>query len=257
MRIISKHKDYYDSASGLGVDMKQVFNRKTDEFKKFEDHGLDLKTLRLRSCNNLSNDKVRYYNDVTLRSSLLFFCGSVYPFVKLIYHTKFTSIKKDDYIFFDVGTLSSHMEEHHNKYFHEVFNTNKKQGLFSKNITEKSMKEHFSDENKALNVSALIALSHVLNSPYFTASSNDKSRLYDYDIKNNKDISIVVNPILKELGFQKIKDPYTCFQEINQYCFGVLSNIENGHDDIEDKYKITGKGFDPKYGFRTRPKVKK
>lgn len=60
-------------------------------------------------------------------------------------------------------------------------------------------------------------------------------------------------PVLQDLNFQKVKDPYTAFQEVQAYKFGVLGCNENEVVTISDKDRIAGKGFDTKYGFRTRP----
>jgi hypothetical protein len=40
------------------------------------------------------------------------------------------------------------------------------------------------------------------------------------------------------------------------YVDGQLAYPGNIMVEIDDKYKITGKGFDPVYGFRTRPQEK-
>ena len=49
-------------------------------------------------------------------------------------------------------------------------------------------------------------------------------------------------------------DPFTAYQEIDMWISGTLSYPQNFMVDIEDKYKVLEHGFDPKYGFRTRPK---
>ena len=50
-------------------------------------------------------------------------------------------------------------------------------------------------------------------------------------------------------------DTYTAFQEIQMYISGVLGTNEDGHDTNQtEKEKVRQHGFDPKYGFRTRPK---
>ena len=49
-------------------------------------------------------------------------------------------------------------------------------------------------------------------------------------------------------------DSYSAYQELQQYVDGSLSYPGNIPQDIPDEYKIESKGFDPEYGFRTRPK---
>lgn len=69
----------------------------------------------------------------------------------------------------------------------------------------------------------------------------------------NEKQSITTWPCLKDLGFQKIKDPYTAFQDISMYQFGVLGDVDKDTVDISDKDRVAGKGFDTVYGFRKRP----
>lgn len=61
-------------------------------------------------------------------------------------------------------------------------------------------------------------------------------------------------PVLKDLQFQRVKDPYTAFQEISIYISGVMGAKTVPTVTISDKSKIVKHGFDLKYGFRTRPK---
>lgn len=69
----------------------------------------------------------------------------------------------------------------------------------------------------------------------------------------HKHMYIQNNAILSEYNFQRIVDPYTAYQEIAMFVDN-LSYPGNIEYEIPDEYKIESKGFDPKYGFRTRPK---
>lgn len=68
---------------------------------------------------------------------------------------------------------------------------------------------------------------------------------------------VYLNCELKPYEFYKVFDPYSAYQELSMYVDGQLAYPGNLTVEIEDKYKIAGKGFDPVYGFRTRPKDKK
>lgn len=68
-----------------------------------------------------------------------------------------------------------------------------------------------------------------------------------------KNVLVVKNPRLASLGFQRTLDPFACFQEISQFIGGVVPGQQLPLVEISDKSKIEKKGFDPKYGFRTRP----
>jgi hypothetical protein len=67
---------------------------------------------------------------------------------------------------------------------------------------------------------------------------------------------LTLNPSLKKLDFQKIKDVYTAYQDIFQYVAGVLNQPEVKMVKITDKDKIHKHGFD-KWSFRKMPTKKK
>ena len=71
----------------------------------------------------------------------------------------------------------------------------------------------------------------------------------------------VINPILADYSFYKVKDAFTAFQEIQQYISGVLGTDGNEPIVTDDKYKILAQGFDLKTSFRKdkeiKPRVKK
>lgn len=96
-------------------------------------------------------------------------------------------------------------------------------------------------------------LSHQLKAPYFVVSPVGGLN-YHYWVN---DATVETFPVLQEYNFQTVVDPYTAYQEIQQYYFGVLGGHTKELTEIEDKYKLQGKGFDGKYGFRTRPKEEK
>lgn len=75
--------------------------------------------------------------------------------------------------------------------------------------------------------------------------------------KTNKGIG-EINPCLRDMGFQRVIDPYQCFQEIEMY----LSNILTPRDTIaitsgDDKVLAQVKGFDEQSFKQARPGAKK
>lgn len=61
---------------------------------------------------------------------------------------------------------------------------------------------------------------------------------------------IVINPPLKKYEFYKIKPPPQCYQEIEAYLFGVISEAREKVPPVSDKDLLLAKGFDPKTSFR-------
>lgn len=94
---------------------------------------------------------------------------------------------------------------------------------------------------------------------WFTKNTN---RQPDYDwMVANKVTCVVydgnvllVNPPLKDYQFYRIMDPYTAYQELDMYVGGTLAWPFNMMVEVSDASKVAKHGFDPKYGFRTRPR---
>lgn len=64
---------------------------------------------------------------------------------------------------------------------------------------------------------------------------------------------LILNPKLANWEFWKVKDPFTAFQEIQQYISGVIGTGGNEPVATDDKYKILSHGFDLKTSFRKDP----
>jgi hypothetical protein len=64
--------------------------------------------------------------------------------------------------------------------------------------------------------------------------------------------SIEANPYLRDIGFMRVLDPYTIWQEIDMFMNNQLAN-EADPGVVPDKYRWIQRGFDEKISFRTRP----
>ena len=62
--------------------------------------------------------------------------------------------------------------------------------------------------------------------------------------------TFTLNPNLKDLQFQKYKDAYSTFQDIQSYISGILGITTPETLELSDKSKILKAGFDPKISFR-------
>lgn len=66
---------------------------------------------------------------------------------------------------------------------------------------------------------------------------------------------MVINPILKSIGFQSIIDPWTAYQEIDRYLGNDLVKDQLADFKMSDELKRDSKGFD-KWSFKNGPKKK-
>jgi hypothetical protein len=67
------------------------------------------------------------------------------------------------------------------------------------------------------------------------------------------DNKILLNPKLKDYGFERIKDSFTAFQEISVYLANILVEQKETAR-VADKFRIEQHGFDLKKSFRREKK---
>jgi len=228
MKIVGKKRDYYDSAGWYSEDVLYVR-------KKMDYQAEDLEKGDLENLERVFENHPQCGLERNL--VIIGFCGKIYP-------TYFLSktVKKHT---LDLGT-NFETWAYSTKEIQDFYGAKKAfpdnypyPGRWHKTIVREYFRQWIGSDvclNLFLN----------LNIPIFITERHTLSSCREVS-------SITVNPLLKEFKFQKIFDPYTAHQEMEMFVGGILKSKENKVLDIEDKYLITQKGFDEKYGFRKRP----
>jgi hypothetical protein len=222
MRIISKFHDYYDSALKQGFDKETVYVR---EIRQTQFTPADA-PLRMNSTYGLPYQ---------VSFLILGFCGQLYKVIQV----------EDQTV---PGARHSH-------YFYswsdfEIYAKAQDIGLDWGGKGDKRPYRWRVHSNNAKD------LEHHYN-------SMDPSSLQKYFVEKNVPIFIYQpwttntyllneNASLKEIEFFKVKDVFTCFQDIYMYVSGVLNQRENPMVSISNQDKIDKHGFDD-YSFRKLP----
>ncbi len=215
MRLHSDFHDYYDHAVGYGIDEKVHYNR----FTKPTD-------INLRS---------ELDRPIHRRSGILGFCGKLFPFVQLSRYDK--------------KRLYDWEDEYDGKIVEEYF-------AFS--LDEYKEKEQAWDE-----YSDDIGYSDDIRfKQFFVDWRTDNDKLF-VELKcpvwlmrfYERSPNGLLNPVLKELGFDKNKDAFSAFQEISMYLANILVE-QKTVDSVDDKHRIQQHGFDLKESFRNTQKKK-
>lgn len=210
MILHSDFRDYYDSAIGFGVDEKIHYNR----FQKA--HQIDL-----RSSTDFPRDA---------RIGILGFCGSLYPFVCVERYDKIRDCDLDDdydgkvveiFYAFNPHELSEYVE----KWYDFV------QGPYDHH-REKGLRKFFLDWSRNADEIFLDLKVPTWIAFFLKAAPNG-----------------ILNPSLKEVGFERLKDPFSAFQEISMYLANILVE-QKDITEVEDRYRIEQHGFDLKKSFR-------
>lgn len=241
MLIVSKHRDYYDSAVGLGIDKTIVYER-------------HLKTIELPDDILLATT-INYFEDFTSNYGsripknkyasgyfIIGFCGKLYIGFKFTKENN-TNVPNPLYntkIIYDI--------EEARKFFDFKKNEHKK-WYWSGESNEERL------NNFILKIKSIdpIEWFRKFNTPIFVIGNNNNVVNHNYNSSSLKKVTI--NPILKDYDFAKKFDPYSAFQEIQMFISGVLGTNKDGVDiKMSEKQKVQQYGFDKKYGFRKRPK---
>lgn len=225
MLIISKEHDYYDPVASLGIDKQCPYKRKT-EVTKFSYDG---KMPSPPSTDRYSSKKHHYH----FYYHVMGFCGTFYPFITVKKLDPTTKKVLETLYFYDESKILEYVNQEKIQYRQYV--------SFWSRI--------------ALSFSTTDGLSKFFNpktwSPFLHYFQEKKVPIFLMEPN-----TITLNPLLRQYEFQKIKDPYTAFQDLYMFISGVLGVESRPMIEISDKDKAAAKGHDGKYSFR-KPKGKR
>lgn len=229
MRIISKFKDYYDSASGHGVDMTVVYTRVTEELEKtWSRSALDEATKT-----NALIDSVRVDNSPsqTFTPIVVGFCGKMY--YGLMYYVDpkgkdpelpvYSRIPSLDGLRLEYAWKASDLSD-------EVLD--KQRGY--RHWKSRTIREWFT-----ANPSGVDNLDWFLDNKIVCCYKVDKK--------------LVINPKLQDIKFQRVFDSFSAYQEIAMFVSGVMCDVSKREPEpITDVMRAATKGFD-QHSFRRGP----
>jgi hypothetical protein len=229
MLIVSKHLDYYDGLSKQYLDRSIVYNRTKEDIQNSKiGYGSELgKLLNIYKDIPMTGDyytKLKKYENF-MEPILIGFCGEFY----LGYRCHLITDIQESYLYNQIDVMDKHTQ------LKNQWNDRYLYGFEGKKIVNS-----FLEIRKYKNDDIFIEL----GCPVFTI------RLDRYS--NINPFVITKNPILKDIGFQKVKDIFTCFQDIQTFLSNVLVKKEVDTI-ISDIDLLHSKGYD-KYSFRKEKK---
>lgn len=226
MKIISKHKDYYDGiCQSLGIDEHIVYVRENKEIE-------DQFQYYLPYYENIeSNKKYRIFTQY--KFTIIGFAGKLYPLLIIIPGLN-NDLKTIKYVY-DLDKI----KEVHNK-------------LWNPKHKWVYINHKWEDYVALLNNKTILNYFHQYKIGSFILGKKDRYQYWT----NNPVYILELEPVLNDIEFYKVIDPFTAFTEMSMFISEQL-NTEIDSYPMTDIQKVRSKGFDDKYGFRTRPKDKK
>ena len=243
MLIISKHRDYYDSAHNGWIDKTIVYNRNE---------------IRTNCPKNMFSDRpycmgtIRGWNEYTDNFYVIGFCGKLYPAFRIKWMRK-DETRGTEYteIIYDLDEYMNRKHEikKHLGYWREYtpWRGKRKPGTEYGDDKIRTMFDKYDRKDD-------ITLFRAHNTPIFVATHQfDRESLQE----NYKSYSLLVNANLKYYEFYRVKNAPEAFQDIQSFISGVLGMPAKEPEPVSDKVKVVAHGFDPKWSFRKEPTKKR
>jgi hypothetical protein len=264
MRIISKVKDYYDGGMAMGQDTSVAYVRHATYLMAVPDRhgGVHAKQPKdgdgahqrlskadwaeamvpIRAAQNTSGPRMLRFKPAIrgwwgrrdLGTGCVFFCGKSYPF----YVTE--RVEKRDSFMGDVNISVFSWEKDFDLYCDQA--DVKREGGYREWLEANSGRD-----NPGPNLHYRSPI--VIDMPGGFLPAN---KWY-----GTLDRHIGIDVPLAPLGFQRVIEPFTAFQEISMFVGGVLTDNRDPPAPVTDKQNVLRHGFDPIYGFRKTPESKK
>lgn len=203
-----------------------------DYYDTVMSQGVDKGTVYLRETREIDPDKHRrgyYFTEgkkgrrFEVGSGVVGFCGELYPFVAFEEYSQPTRYVYNEDAFqaaiFELGIATKDKRW--------------SWGESKDMLDNKARPKHFDVGNHK----ALLPLFQEHKVPVFMKVSE----------------TLTLNPRLKTLGFQRIKDPFTAFQDVYMYVSGVIGSDRPVPVELTDEERAAKKGHDGKYSFRKPP----
>ncbi len=252
MKIISKFRDYYDIGASMGVDETIVYVRNLEMIERpnkdlptrNEYYSKNNRITLLEHLIGESMDKRNFRNAFAGAIDLVGFCGKIYPVYTAVY---------------DYGRDLRFHYEPSEAMIKDYLNTE-----FTYNTRRHSRKEIIRDAERFFDrfPKECPEIFHELKTPVFVIPSQRTpihAMLKDcYPPMHPSDVSdeVYLNPSLKDIGFYKVVDAYTAFQDISMFITGVLGVNQIPPVQISDTDMRDAKGFDD-MSFKKAPTKRK
>jgi len=255
MRIISNFRDYYDNVQAYGQDQTCVYTRIPTDLPEKESirvlsHLFPGKSRYAHTFNRgYQIPAIRTSSNLNIESIAIGFCGTIYYGLRIEVRSYFRDLYKSD-------TLFIYNKDDVNGVFDRIFgdefglkeNTKTIYGRYrqTNESLSKTCRKYFDE----LTVSTFDPM--FIDSPIFLICGANDYFIQPVDERDVGYHKVVINPMLSEFEFFRVKDPFTCFMELDMYVSGVLGGKSPVMVEISDKDMIAKKGFN-KYSFRKDP----
>lgn len=237
MKIISKHRDYYDGAMGYDSDPSLVYVREKIDSRTnigFEDYYQGIPYEEYRNFIYVGENYIH-------EKGLIGFCGRVYPYLVFQVYKIEGVGEWITQVCFSEQDWSNNMHKIASKDYidgYDKFRIGRKKFIFKKTETTKATIEEYFARHK----------------DKFTNVFMDKKAAiwihYKKCQNRNSGDNFQINCELTPYDFARIVNPFEAYQEISMYLGGVLGTGNPSVPEVSNNDLIEAKGFNLKTSFR-------
>jgi hypothetical protein len=241
MRIVSRFKDYYDSALAYGQDDGIIYIRETE--------------IHHEKCGSWFPTYGTTYGETggvggfTTKGFSILFCNKLYRCFQMI-------SPEDDFFFCykleQVDRIIAGLDKRTQEVYNYQATNDYWRDLKYKGFKRYDIGRWFGHPDYPNKRNNEVVIDWNNRAKQFCESRKCPAILFESD--GSLDRIIVHNPILKSVDFIKAVDPFTAFQELSMW-LGNFANNEDKIPPISNSDMIESKGFDLKTSFR-KPKTK-
>lgn len=237
MKIISKHRDFYDSGVAYGLDTEITYVRYARDLEVFAP---------------IHNDT--WSGDIEFENGVIGWCGELFPFVRA--SPEYSCLAKKevhDAIFYDADLFEEYLSaqgikpEKYKSRGRWVDQKVRILDTFEPNQWDQ-LKNVFYEHNIPI---FLGSRDHNFHSSRMEARRKGQNR----HLGHYSNAFFEAHPILDPYEFYRVKPHFEAFQELQSFISGTLTDPSRNMIEISDKDKLHKRGFD-KMSFRTAPGYK-
>lgn len=238
MRVISDFHDYYDCVQGMGQDLNTLYIRKKEEVNLGNEFPFPTFWCRTQTWPKWT---------VTFHETIVGFCGKIYPILEVTANNRW-----DDSVFcYSVEDVDAVVEANYRDKQIESYRW-KAERKGRNHWRRRRHYQHWPHDQRRQNVEKFFAECEEKKDAYKEMFLEHRCPIFVARYGGRSNNSITYNDKLKSLGFVRVFDPYTAFQEVYCYVTGLAVPFKE-IPEVSDADLIVAKGFDPKWSFRKEP----
>lgn len=247
MKIISKFNDYYDTIGQFGIDLTQLYIRKTTELS-FKNHSFS------DIFSSYLGDYRYHDSSIKFEPLIIGACGKLHYCIKLTAPKGLVGyVSRHCYSLDDIEDFI--YELHHRK----IVKNKELDKYISRLKRPPSSSKYWRYSTNRLDIGLFDRFENDIGNKDYTDLfiENGAPLLLFHD---ERECILTINPVMKDLEFQKVLDPFMMYQELTMFLGCVIINQTKkgtkikkrpegwvdplSSDDFSDETKRDSKGFD-------------